>query len=170
MFGTLKATLYSLLFAVPIALCGAIYTSQFLDKKLRTPIKSAVETMASLPSVVLGFIGALILAPFIENWVVAVLAALALIPLGALTFGYLWQLLPRIVRLRYQRRLDLPLLMVVCRRGDRGGRGDRRADRADALRRRLQGLAGWRRQCHTRAGAADLAGRRAWRSGSLSAR
>ena len=31
-FGTLKATLYSLLFAVPIALCAAIYTSQFLGK------------------------------------------------------------------------------------------------------------------------------------------
>ncbi len=113
-FGTLKATLYSLLFAIPIALCGAIYTSQFLDKSLRTPIKSVVETMASLPSVVLGFVGALILAPFIENWVVAVLAAMALVPLTALTFGYLWQLLPRTVRLKYQRRLDLPLLMVAA--------------------------------------------------------
>ena len=121
-FGTLKATLYSLLFAVPIALCGAIYTSQFLDTKLRTPIKSAVETMASLPSVVLGFVAALVLAPFIENWVVAVLAALALVPLGALTFGYLWQLLPRTCACDISSRLDLPLLMLVRRRWRSGWR------------------------------------------------
>jgi phosphate transport system permease protein len=112
-FGTLKATLYSLLFAVPIALCGAIYTSQFLDARVRTPIKSAVETMASLPSVVLGFVAALVLAPVIENWVVAVLAALALAPLGALSCGYLWQLLPQHVRLKYQSRFELPLLMLA---------------------------------------------------------
>jgi phosphate transport system permease protein len=111
-FGTLKATLYSLLFAVPIALCAAIYTSQFLHRDLRPPIKSAVETMASLPSVVLGFVAALVLAPIIERWVVAVLAALAAAPLSALLFGYLWPLVPRLVRLRWQARIELPLLML----------------------------------------------------------
>ena len=116
--------------------------------------------MASLPSVVLGFVGALILAPFIENWVVAVLAAMALMPLAALTFGYLWQLLPRIVRLRYQRRLDLPLLMVSAGVAILVAVAIAGPIESDALRRRLQGLAGWRRQCHARAGAADLADRR----------
>lgn len=101
-FGTLKATFYSMLFAVPIALLAAIYTSQFLDKKLRMPIKSAIETMASLPSVVLGFIAALVLAPVIENLVVAVLAAFAVVPLVVLLFGYLFELLPHHVRLRFQ--------------------------------------------------------------------
>ena len=101
-FGTLKATFYSMLFAVPIALLAAIYTSQFLDKKLRMPIKSAIETMASLPSVVLGFIAALVLAPIIESWVVAVLAAMAVVPVTVLLFGYMFQLLPQRVRLRFQ--------------------------------------------------------------------
>ncbi|MCA1753165.1 MAG: hypothetical protein LC641_00410, partial [Spirochaeta sp.] len=66
-FGTLKATFYSLLFGIPIALLAAIYTSEFLDPKLRGRIKPAVEMMASLPSVVLGFLAGLVFAPFVEN-------------------------------------------------------------------------------------------------------
>jgi len=112
-FGTLKATFYSMLFAVPIALLAAIYTSEFLDKKLRMPIKSAIETMASLPSVVLGFIAALVLAPIIENWVVAVLAALAVVPITVLLFGYLFQLLPLHVRLRFQGWPQFVTLIVL---------------------------------------------------------
>jgi phosphate transport system permease protein len=111
-YGTLKATLYSLLFAVPIAIAAAIYTSLFLHRDLRQPIKSVVETMASLPSVVLGFVAALVLAPIVEERVVAVLAALVAAPLCALLVGYLWPLVPKHVRLRYQTSLELPLLMA----------------------------------------------------------
>jgi len=111
-FGTLKATVYSLLFAVPIALLGAIYTSQFLDKRLRQPIKSAVETMASLPSVVLGFVAALVLAPIVENWLMAVVATFALIPLVVLLGGYIWQMLPRHVTLRWDGWPKFVLLVV----------------------------------------------------------
>jgi phosphate transport system permease protein len=111
-YGTLKATFYSLLFAVPIAIGAAIYTSQFLHRDLRLPIKSAVETMASLPSVVLGFVAALVLAPIIEGRVIAVLAALVMGPLAAVLVGYLWPLVPKNVRLRYQAKLELPLLLA----------------------------------------------------------
>ncbi len=72
-FGTLKGTLYALLFAIPLALFGALYCSQFLDKRLRNPIKSTVELMAALPSVVLGFIAGLVLAPLVQSRVVSVL-------------------------------------------------------------------------------------------------
>jgi phosphate transport system permease protein len=111
-FGTLKATFYAMLFAVPIALAAAIYTSQFLHRDLRLPIKSVVETMASLPSVVLGFVAALVLAPVIESWVTAVMVAGAVVPLAALTYGYLWQLLPKRIRLRLQGRFELPLSLL----------------------------------------------------------
>ncbi len=93
-FGTFKATFYSMLLAVPIALCAALYTSEFLDRRHRTSIKSVIEMMASLPSVVLGFLAALILAPFVESWVLAVLAAFGLVPLSALAVGYAVQTLP----------------------------------------------------------------------------
>jgi phosphate transport system permease protein len=112
-FGTLKATFYSLLFAIPIALLGAIYTSQFLDKRIRAPIKSGIETMASLPSVVLGFIAALVLAPIVENWVVAVLAVFAITPVTVLLAGYLWQMMPQSWIVRYSGWHQFALLIAL---------------------------------------------------------
>ncbi|HVT43768.1 MAG TPA: ABC transporter permease subunit [Thermoanaerobaculia bacterium] len=112
-FGTLKATVYSLLFAVPIALLAAICTSEFLDQRFRAPIKSTIEMMASLPSVVLGFIAALVLAPLVENWVVAILTVFAVIPLAVLGSGYLWQVLPRGMTAPLEGRPQLLLLLLV---------------------------------------------------------
>ena len=74
-FGTIKATFYSLLFAIPIALGAAIYTSEFVHPSVRAGGKPVMEMMASLPSVVLGFIAALILAPLVETWIAAVVLA-----------------------------------------------------------------------------------------------
>jgi phosphate transport system permease protein len=99
-FGTIKATFYSMLFAVPIALLAAIFTSEFLNPRVRTPVKSAIEMMASLPSVVLGFLAALVIAPFVQNVVMTVLASFATIPFLLLLGAYLWQLLPQGVSLR----------------------------------------------------------------------
>jgi len=100
-FGTLKATIYSLLFAIPIALGAAIYTSEFVHHRVRAVVKPTMELMASLPSVVLGFIAALILAPIVETWVAAVFLAFVVIPLGLVFSAYLWQLLPSPIALRY---------------------------------------------------------------------
>ncbi len=80
-FGTLKGTFYALLFAVPLALFGALYCAQFLDKRLRNPVKSAIELMAALPSVVLGFVAGVILAPMVERHIVAVLSLPVVVPL-----------------------------------------------------------------------------------------
>ena len=112
-FGTLKATLYSMLFAVPIALGAAIYTSEFLDPRYRAPVKSTIEMMASLPSVVLGFLAALVLAPIVESWVLAVLAAFALVPLSALGAGYLCQMLPARAGLRLSGRAQLLVVILI---------------------------------------------------------
>jgi phosphate transport system permease protein len=112
-FGTLKATFYSMMFAVPIALLAAIYTSQFLDKRLRAPIKSAVETMASLPSVVLGFIAALVLAPVVENRIMEVIMIFFALPVMVVLGGYLWQMLPVSVALRLEGWPKFLLLIVA---------------------------------------------------------
>jgi len=93
-FGTLKATLYSILIGAPIALLAAIFTSEFLEPKYRAPIKSVVEMMASLPSVVLGFLAALIIAPFVQAVVPATLLAFLTVPFAFLIGSRLWQLLP----------------------------------------------------------------------------
>ncbi|MEW6490689.1 MAG: ABC transporter permease subunit, partial [Thermodesulfobacteriota bacterium] len=94
-FGTLKATFYSLLFGAPLALLAAIYTSEFLHPRSRARIKPAVELMASLPSVVLGFLAALVFAPFVAEVVPSVLTAFFTVPLAFLAGAYVVQLLPR---------------------------------------------------------------------------
>jgi phosphate transport system permease protein len=93
-FGTLKATCFSLLFGVPIALLAAIFTAEYLPGHLRTPIKSTIEMMASLPSVVLGFLAAIVIAPFVQQWLPSVLAMFFTLPLCLLGGAYLWQALP----------------------------------------------------------------------------
>lgn len=100
-FGTMKATFYALLFAIPIAILAAIYTSEFLPGGMRGKIKPAIEVMASIPSVVLGFIAALVLAPVVENWVAAVIMAFVSLPLSLMLAAYLWQLLPPPLAVRF---------------------------------------------------------------------
>ena len=85
--GALKGTFYAIFFAVPIALFGAFYTSEFMNPKYKNLIKPIIEIMAALPSVVLGFFAALWLAPNIER----LLPGLVLSPLIVvfLIFAYL---------------------------------------------------------------------------------
>lgn len=112
-FGTVKATFYSMLFAVPIALLAAVYTSEFLHRRTRARIKPAIELMASLPSVVLGFLAALVIAPFAERVVPALLACLVTLPLVFLSGAYVWQLLPRRIALRFaSRRLLITVVLI----------------------------------------------------------
>ena len=66
-FGTLKGTFYAMLLSVPLALGSAIYISQFAAPTIRNYIKPTVEMMSAIPSVVVGFIAALWLAPKIDN-------------------------------------------------------------------------------------------------------
>jgi phosphate transport system permease protein len=108
-FGTIKATFYSLLFGVPLALLAAVYTSEFLSRKSRARVKPAIEMMASLPSVVLGFLSALVLAPLIEDVVPAVLATITLLPFAALLGGHAWRALPASFALRHERRRLVPI-------------------------------------------------------------
>lgn len=93
-FGTIKATTYSMLFGAPLALLAAIYTSEFLKPRMRARIKPAIEMMASLPSVVLGFLAGLVFAPVIETIVPTVLMMFLTVPLTLLLMSQLWLLLP----------------------------------------------------------------------------
>jgi phosphate transport system permease protein len=98
-FGTLKVTFYSLLFGVPLALLAAVYTSEFLHPRARARIKPTIELMASLPSVVLGFVAALALAPLVEGILPAILTSLATVPFTLLLAAFLWQAAPAALRL-----------------------------------------------------------------------
>ena len=73
--GTLKGAVYTLLFAVPVSVLAALYASQFLPRALKERLKPLVEIMAAVPSVVLGFIGGVWLAPFLASHVFALFLA-----------------------------------------------------------------------------------------------
>jgi len=90
-FGTLKGTLYAMLFAVPLALFGAIYTSQFCRPRVRGIIKPMVEVMAAIPTVIIGFLAALWLAPIIEASLGAVFLSIILVPAGVMLGIVAWQ-------------------------------------------------------------------------------
>ncbi len=94
-FGTLKGTFYAMLFAIPIALYGAIYISQFGSSRLRQWVKPAVEVMAAIPSVVIGFLAALWLAPKLEKAVPALFLSVIFIPVALVLAIFLWQWLRR---------------------------------------------------------------------------
>ena len=100
-FGTLKGTFYAMVFAVPLALLAAMYTSQFLHPNLRTIVKPTMEIMASLPSVILGFLAALWLAPILETKVVSFVLIVMLVPAVALLMGYVWSSMPDTVTNRW---------------------------------------------------------------------
>lgn len=72
-FGTLKGTFFAMLFAVPISLFAAVYTALFMKKKIRNYIKPSVEMMAALPSVVIGFLASIWLAPLLDRILPAIL-------------------------------------------------------------------------------------------------
>lgn len=81
LFGTIKGTLYAMIFAIPLSIFGAVYTSQFTSYGFKKNIKPLIEIMASVPSVVIGFLIALWLGPIIEKSIVEVLLFSMLLPL-----------------------------------------------------------------------------------------
>jgi phosphate transport system permease protein len=93
-FGTIKAALYSMLFAVPIAIFAAIYTAFFMDKQTRQWIKPSIELIEALPTVILGFLAGLWLAPYMEANLPGFFAIVLVVPLGIIAFGLMWSKLP----------------------------------------------------------------------------
>ena len=87
-FGTLKAAFYAMLVATPLAIMAAIYTAFFLSSGLRQWVKPVIELMEALPTVILGFLAGLWLAPFIEKNLTFVFLLLLLVPSGVVAFGY----------------------------------------------------------------------------------
>ena len=65
--GTFKITLISMLFAAPIAILAALYTSVFANKKMKEIIKPTIELLAGFPSVVIGFFALMVMATFLQE-------------------------------------------------------------------------------------------------------
>jgi len=65
--GTLLVTIGAALIAVPIGLATAIFIAEVAPRWLREILKPLVELLGGLPSVLLGFLGILVMAPFIRT-------------------------------------------------------------------------------------------------------
>lgn len=117
-FGTLKAAFYAMLMAVPLAICGAIYTAYFMAPALRRKIKPVIELMEALPTVILGFLAGLFFAPFMEENLAATFSILVVLPVGILLFAYLWSRLPQkvswLVPEGWQPLLLIPVIVLLA--------------------------------------------------------
>lgn len=65
--GSVMVTLISLVLAVPMALGTAIFMSELAPAKLRNAFKILLEILASIPSVVFGFLGIILLGPWVQK-------------------------------------------------------------------------------------------------------
>jgi phosphate transport system permease protein len=66
--GTLKVTIVSMLIAVPLGVGVAVYVSQYAPNRLREVVKPAVELLAGIPSVVLGFFALMVMATWFQDY------------------------------------------------------------------------------------------------------
>ncbi|WP_234494457.1 ABC transporter permease subunit [Vibrio maritimus] len=94
-FGTIKAAMFAMLFSVPIAVFGAIYTAYFMSSKMRKVVKPTIELMEALPTVIIGFLAGLWFAPIVETHLPAILLLLVALPLLSLLTGAVWYAIPR---------------------------------------------------------------------------
>jgi phosphate transport system permease protein len=113
LYGTLKGTFYALLIAVPLALLAALYVSEFMHPSVKAWVKPIVEIMAALPSVVLGFLAGLWLAPMVERVVPGLFVLPFVLTLAILVALALWRLVPIGVRGRVRPGMEVFLLVPV---------------------------------------------------------
>jgi phosphate transport system permease protein len=112
-FGTLKATFYALVFAIPLAVLGALYTSQFVHPNVRAKVKPTLEIMAALPSVVIGFVAGLWLASVVERLIVPVLLMTVLLPAFGTAGVLAWKRLPRGLLRRLKPGMEVALILPL---------------------------------------------------------
>ena len=67
LFGTAVSSLFALLLGAPIAIAIGLFLSLLAPAAIRGVIGPLVEMLAAIPSVILGFWGLLILAPFVHK-------------------------------------------------------------------------------------------------------
>ncbi|WP_417550207.1 ABC transporter permease subunit [Methylophaga sp.] len=116
-FGTIKAAFYAMMVAVPLAIMGAIFTAYFMSPRMRNLVKPTIEIMEALPTVILGFLAGLWLAPLVENNLPGVFSILILTPIMVLVTAWLWTKVPKSIRHRipdgWEAAILIPIVILV---------------------------------------------------------
>lgn len=117
-FGTLKAAFYAMLVAVPLAIFGAIYTAYFMSPRMRTLVKPTIEIMEALPTVILGFLAGLWLAPLVEANLPGVFSIVIMLPIMVLLTAWAWTKLPETLTDRipdgWEAAILIPIVILVA--------------------------------------------------------
>ena len=115
-FGTFKAAFYAMLLAMPLAICGAIFTAYFMAPRMRGLVKPTIEIMEALPTVILGFLAGLWLAPFVEAHLPGIFVCLLAIPAGMFVASLIWWHVPENIKLLipdgWQAALLIPVVLI----------------------------------------------------------
>lgn len=117
-FGTIKAAFYAMLIAVPLSILGALFTAYFMAPRMRQLVKPSIEIMEALPTVILGFLAGLWLAPFIEANMPGIFTLLLSMPVAVILAAWSWTRLPESIRHRvpegWEALLLIPLVVLVA--------------------------------------------------------
>mgnify|MGYP001160643702 FL=1 len=68
-FGTVVSSVLALLLALPVSIGVAVFLNEIVNKTLRTPLSFLIEILAAIPSIIYGFWGIFVLAPFMRSTV-----------------------------------------------------------------------------------------------------
>ncbi len=116
-FGTIKAAFYAMLVAVPLAIMGAIYAAYFMSPGMRRVVKPTIEIMEALPTVILGFLAGLWLAPLVEANLPGVFTILIMLPIMTILTAWGWTKLPKTLRERipdgWEAAILIPIVIAV---------------------------------------------------------
>ncbi len=66
--GSLFVTIGAILIAVPLGVASAVYIAEMASPRIKEILKSGIEILAAIPSVVIGFIGMTTIVPFLKNF------------------------------------------------------------------------------------------------------
>ena len=113
-FGTVKGTLYAMLFSIPIALLAAIYVSQFAPNWMARTIKPTVEIMAAIPSVVIGFLAGLYFSPIFEDYLMSTFMIGLWLPVVFLASVFIWRMVPEERRVKMPQGWEILYMIPIC--------------------------------------------------------
>jgi phosphate transport system permease protein len=96
---------------------GAIFTAYFMSPKMRSIVKPTIEIMEALPTVILGFLAGLWLAPIVEENLPGVFSILFVLPIMIILTAWAWTKLPRKLREKipdgWEAAILVPIVILV---------------------------------------------------------
>jgi phosphate transport system permease protein len=93
LLGTLTIALVALMFAFPLALCSALYITEFAPYRLRPVLVSMVDLMAAVPSIIYGLWGVFLIQPhadYVARWLATYLGFLPFFHVRGDPRGAIW--------------------------------------------------------------------------------